>query len=93
MEKSIGHLHFPAPTLKVTKYILTQEEHHKTNTFKDEYLEIPKKNDIEFKGGCLEKGTAFFLYFCQNYVKISLIWLWLHFPRQYLFLMYRTSEQ
>ena len=33
----------------VTKYILTQEEHHKTKPFKEEYLEILEKNNIEFK--------------------------------------------
>ena len=32
----------------VAKYIITQEEHHKKKTFKNEYLEILKKNDIEF---------------------------------------------
>ena len=33
----------------VAKYILTQEEHHKTKPFKEEYLEILEKNNIEFK--------------------------------------------
>jgi putative transposase len=32
----------------VAKYILTQEEHHKTKTFKEEYLEILEKNNVEF---------------------------------------------
>ena len=32
----------------VAKYIITQEEHHKKKTFKNEYLEILKKNDIEY---------------------------------------------
>jgi putative transposase len=33
----------------VVKYILNQEEHHKKKKFKDEYLEILRKNEIEFK--------------------------------------------
>lgn len=32
----------------VVKYILTQREHHKKKTFKEEYLEILEKNNIEF---------------------------------------------
>jgi REP element-mobilizing transposase RayT len=32
----------------VVKYILTQEEHHKKRPFKDEYLEMLEKNDVEF---------------------------------------------
>jgi REP element-mobilizing transposase RayT len=37
----------------VVKYILTQEEHHKRRSFKDEYLEILEKNDISFNQGYL----------------------------------------
>ena len=33
----------------VIKYVLNQESHHKKKTFKEEYLEILKKNDINFK--------------------------------------------
>jgi putative transposase len=33
----------------VAKYILSQEEHHKNRSFKEEYFEILKKNDVEFK--------------------------------------------
>ena len=33
----------------VAKYILTQEEHHKTTPFKEEYLELLVKNNIEYK--------------------------------------------
>ncbi len=33
----------------VARYILTQEEHHETKPFKEEYLEIPGKNNVEFK--------------------------------------------
>lgn len=33
----------------VVKYVLTQEEHHKKKTFREEYLEMLRKNDIEFK--------------------------------------------
>jgi len=31
------------------KYILIQEEHHKTKPFREEYLEILEKNNVEFK--------------------------------------------
>ncbi len=34
---------------KVINYILTQEDHHKTKTFREEYLGMLKKFDIEFK--------------------------------------------
>ncbi len=33
----------------VVKYVLTQEEHHKKRPFREEYLEMLQKNDIEFK--------------------------------------------
>lgn len=33
----------------VIKYIMTQKEHHKKQTFKDEYLSFLKKFEIEFK--------------------------------------------
>jgi putative transposase len=33
----------------VIRYILSQEEHHRKQRFKDEYLEMLKKNDIVFK--------------------------------------------
>ena len=33
----------------VVNYILNQEEHHKKKSFRDEYSEILRKNDIEFK--------------------------------------------
>jgi REP element-mobilizing transposase RayT len=33
----------------VVKYVLNQEIHHKKKSFKEEYLEILRKNDIEFK--------------------------------------------
>ena len=33
----------------MAKYILTQEERHKTKPFKEEYLEMLVKNNIEFK--------------------------------------------
>lgn len=33
----------------VIKYILGQEEHHRKKTFKEEYLEILKINEIEYK--------------------------------------------
>ena len=33
----------------IVKYVLNQEIHHKKKSFKEEYLEILKKNDIEFK--------------------------------------------
>jgi len=33
----------------VVKYVLSQEEHHKKITFREEYLEILRKNDVAFK--------------------------------------------
>jgi putative transposase len=44
---SFTHSHSQIDT--VVKYIINQEEHHKKKSFKDEYLEILKKNDIQFK--------------------------------------------
>jgi len=32
----------------VVKYILSQEEHHKKKLFKEEYLEMLEKNNVEF---------------------------------------------
>ena len=32
----------------VCKYILNQEEHHKKHSFREEYLDILQKNDIEY---------------------------------------------
>lgn len=34
----------------VVKYILNQEVHHQKKSFREEYLEILKKNEIQFKG-------------------------------------------
>lgn len=39
----------------VIKYILNQKEHHKKQTFKDEYLDFLKKFEIEFKDEYLFK--------------------------------------
>jgi hypothetical protein len=33
----------------VANYILTQEEHHKKRPFREEYFDIPEKNDVQFK--------------------------------------------
>jgi putative transposase len=33
----------------VVKYILSQEEHHKKRLFREEYLEILEKNEVQFK--------------------------------------------
>jgi len=33
----------------VVKYILNQEAHHKKKSFREEYMEILKKNEIQFK--------------------------------------------
>jgi putative transposase len=32
----------------VVKYILTREEHHKKKPFREEYLEMLEKNNVEF---------------------------------------------
>ena len=37
----------------VVKYILNQEEHHKKRPFREEYLEILRKNDIRFEDSYL----------------------------------------
>ncbi len=42
---SYSHSHID----RVYNYILNQEEHHRKKTFKDEYLELLKRFDIEFK--------------------------------------------
>jgi len=33
---------------KVCNYILNQEKHHKNKTFKEEYIELLKKFEVEF---------------------------------------------
>lgn len=33
----------------VVRYVLTQEEHHKKSSFREEYLEMLRKNEIDFK--------------------------------------------
>ncbi len=43
---SFTHFHLQLTT--VINYILNQEEHHKQNTFKDEYLELLAKFDVDF---------------------------------------------
>ncbi len=37
----------------VVKYILNQEAHHRKKTFREEYLEILHKNDIEYNDNYL----------------------------------------
>jgi len=32
----------------VKKYIANQKEHHKTQTFEDEYIQFLKENDVEY---------------------------------------------
>jgi hypothetical protein len=32
----------------VVKYVLNQEEHHRKRSFKEEYLEVLRKNDVEY---------------------------------------------
>lgn len=41
--------HSKSQTDAVVKYILNQEEHHRQKTFREEYLEILKKFEIEFE--------------------------------------------
>jgi REP element-mobilizing transposase RayT len=43
---SFTHSHLQLTT--VINYILNQEEHHKRNSFKDEYLELLAKFDVDF---------------------------------------------
>lgn len=42
---SYSHSHIE----QVYKYIMNQEEHHRKRTFKEEYLELLKKFEIDFK--------------------------------------------
>ena len=35
---------------RIVKYILNQPEHHKTQSFRDEYLQVLKDFEIEFEG-------------------------------------------
>ena len=44
---SFSHSRSQIDTL--VKYVLNQEIHHKKKSFKEEYLEILRRNDIEFK--------------------------------------------
>jgi putative transposase len=41
--------HSRAQLETVINYILNQEEHHRKKTFRDEYLEILKQNEVEYK--------------------------------------------
>ncbi len=41
---SYSHSHLD----KVVKYVLNQEEHHKKKTFKEEYIELLKKFNVEY---------------------------------------------
>jgi hypothetical protein len=33
----------------VVKYVLNQKEHHKKRSFREEYLEILKRSEVEYK--------------------------------------------
>ncbi|MFU8844082.1 MAG: IS200/IS605 family transposase [Bacteroidales bacterium] len=44
-----GFSHSRSHIDKVVKYILNQEEHHRKKSFREEYLAILKKNEIEYK--------------------------------------------
>lgn len=35
---------------RVVEYVLTQEEHHKKRSFREEYLDILRKSEVEFDG-------------------------------------------
>jgi REP element-mobilizing transposase RayT len=37
----------------VKKYIMNQKEHHKKQTFQDEYIQFLKENDVEYNGDYL----------------------------------------
>ncbi|RKD91148.1 IS200/IS605 family transposase [Mangrovibacterium diazotrophicum] len=37
----------------VVKYVLSQEQHHKKKSFREEYLEILQKNDVQYNGDYL----------------------------------------
>ena len=42
---SVGH----SQTNTVVNYIRNQEEHHRKKTFKEEYLDFLKENEVEYK--------------------------------------------
>lgn len=42
---SISYTHVPA----LKRYIQNQKEHHKATTFKEEYLQVLKNNEIDIK--------------------------------------------
>ena len=46
--KVLVHFHILSQIDKVCKYILTQEEHHKKFSFKEEYIGLLKKFGIEY---------------------------------------------
>lgn len=39
----------PSQVSKVATYIENQKEHHKAMTFKDEYLELLKRSEVDYK--------------------------------------------
>ncbi|MBS1509052.1 MAG: IS200/IS605 family transposase [Bacteroidetes bacterium] len=49
---TLGHSQLDA----IMNYIRTQEEHHKTRTFRDEYVELLKRYEIDFKPEYIFEG-------------------------------------
>lgn len=48
-QEGYGAFTFGAPDLElVRKYVLTQEEHHRTKTFQQEYVEMLKRGLVEY---------------------------------------------
>lgn len=41
--------HSRSQLINVVKYILNQEEHHRKKSFREEYLEMLRKNDIKYQ--------------------------------------------
>ena len=52
---SYSHSHIQ----NVYNYILNQEDHHKRKTFKEEYLELMKKYEIDYNENYLFKGIEY----------------------------------
>jgi hypothetical protein len=64
----------------VAKNILTQEEHHKTKPFKEEYFEMLAKNNIEFKEEYL---LEFLLIFIIGIKYCGALHLWVDFQMHF----------
>jgi putative transposase len=54
---AFSHCHYQLD--KAVKYVMNQKVHHKTTSFKDEYIKILNKNGVEFQEEYLFKWLEF----------------------------------